>query len=52
MLQLYLSAYHHVHDKDPPYWKTMYAFLAACDEPVALLQQRFLAISQRISQVW
>lgn len=50
-LQMYTIACHELVGRDPPGRRALCSFLAACDSPVALLQHRFLCVSQRVCQV-
>jgi hypothetical protein len=49
--QVYTIACHELIGRDPPGRRALCSFLAACDAPVALLQHRFVCVSQRVCQV-
>jgi hypothetical protein len=51
VVQVYTIACHELIGRDPPGRRALCSFLAACDAPVALLQHRFLCVSQRVCQV-
>ena len=49
--QVYTIACHELVGRDPPGRRALCSFLSACDAPAALLQHRFLCVSQRVAQI-